>query len=95
MNRTQRHTKRFLSTWHIAIESKSILSFIAKIYVFRDLDSAIQSYERCLTINPKNPATYTALGFTYHLKGEFREALNCYHKANFLKHEDPLTEEMI
>ena len=52
-------------------------------------------YERCLTINPKNPSTYTSLGFAYHLKGCFRQALNCYHKANFLKHEDPLTEEMI
>ena len=48
-----------------------------------------------MTINPKNPGTYTALGFSYHMKGDFRQALNCYHKANFLKHEDPLTEEMI
>lgn len=52
-------------------------------------------YEKCLTINPKNASTYTSLGFAHHLKGEFRIALNCYHKAHFLKHEDQLTEELI
>ncbi len=52
-------------------------------------------YEKCLTINPKNASTYTSLGFAHHLKGEFRTALNCYHKAHFLKHEDQLTEELI
>ena len=44
---------------------------------------------------PGGAATFTALGFAYHLRGEFRTALNCYHKAHFLKHEDPLTEELI
>ena len=52
-------------------------------------------YEKCLTINPKNASTYTSLGFAHHLKGEFRTALNCYHKAHFLRHEDQLTEELI
>ena len=65
------------------------------IFPYRDLDSAVILYEKCLTINPKNAATFTALGFAYHLRGEFRTALNCYHKAHFLKHEDPLTEELI
>lgn len=62
---------------------------------FRDLDSAIELYEKCLTINPKNPATHTALGYAYHLKGEFRLALNCYHKASFLKNDDSLIEELV
>lgn len=55
---------------------------------YREFDDAIQLYEKCLTINPKNPSTFLALGFTYHLKCEFRSALNCYHKANFLKNDD-------
>jgi anaphase-promoting complex subunit 6 len=59
------------------------------------MDSAVVLYEKCLTINPKNAATYTALGFAHHLKGEFRTALNYYHKAHFLRHEDPMTEELI
>ena len=59
------------------------------------MDSAIELYEKCLTLNPKNPSTYTSLGYAYHLKGEFRQALNCYHKASFLKNEDPLTEELV
>lgn len=36
-----------------------------------------------------------ALGFTYHLKCEFRQALNCYHKASFLKNEDNQIEELV
>ena len=48
-----------------------------------------------MTINPKNPATYTALGYANHLKGNFREALNCYHKASFLKNDDSLIEELV
>ena len=59
------------------------------------MDSAIELYEKCLTINPKNPSTYTSLGFAYHLKGEFKSALNYYHKASFLKNEDSLTEELV
>ena len=65
------------------------------LYQFRDLDSAVLLYEKCLTINPKNASTYTALGFAHHMRGEFRTALNYYHKAHFLRHEDPLTEELI
>lgn len=59
------------------------------------MDSAIELYEKCLTINSKNPSTFTSLGFAYHLNGEFRKALNCYHKASFLKNEDSLTEELV
>ena len=59
------------------------------------MDSAIELYEKCLTINPKNPSTYTSLGYAHHLKGEFRNALNYYHKASFLKNEDSLTEELV
>jgi len=61
----------------------------------KDLESAIDLYEKCLTINPKNPATHTSLGFAYHLKGDFRNALNCYHKASFLKNEDSLVEDLV
>jgi anaphase-promoting complex subunit 6 len=64
----------------------------------KDLDSAIVLYEKCLTINPKAASTYTSLGFAHHLRGDFRTALNCYHKAHFLRHEgtdQQLTEELI
>jgi len=65
------------------------------ISFYRDYDAAISLYEKCLSLNPKSPSTYTSLGFAYHLKGDFKQALNCYHKASFLKNEDPLTEELV
>ena len=65
------------------------------IIFFRDLESAIELYEKCLTINPKNASTYLSLGFSYHLKEQFREALNCYHKASFLKNDETLIEELV
>lgn len=69
--------------------------YVLTYNMYRDLDSAIILYDKCLTINPKNASTYTSLGFAHHLRGDFRTALNFYHKAHFLKHEDALTEELI
>jgi len=61
----------------------------------REHDEAIKSYECSLRINPKSASTYTAIGFTYHLKEDYKQALGCYHKASFLKSDDPLTNELI
>ena len=36
-----------------------------------------------------------ALGYTHHLDSNFKEALNCYHKASFLKNEDNQIEELV
>jgi tetratricopeptide (TPR) repeat protein len=94
-SQTLKLMSQFWLTWHTVTESLSKPFIILYINQNRDLDSAVELYEKCLTINPKNPATYTALGFTYHLKAEFRQALNCYHKASFLKNEDSLNEELV
>jgi anaphase-promoting complex subunit 6 len=63
--------------------------------IFRDFDGAIESYEQCLSIEPKNAQTYLSLGYTYHLKFDLKLALSYYHKAHFLKSEDSLVEELI
>jgi tetratricopeptide (TPR) repeat protein len=59
------------------------------------MDEAIATYERCLTINPKNAQTFLSLGYTYHLKFDLQQALHYYHKAHFLKNDDNLIEELV
>jgi hypothetical protein len=43
----------------------------------------------------RNVSVLSALAFTHHLKGEFTEALDIYHKANFIKSDDTFVIEMI
>jgi len=65
----------------------------------RNFDAAIMWYERALSISPLSASTYTALGFTYQLRGEFQsfmgEAIDCYHKALGLSPEDSFAQEML
>lgn len=61
----------------------------------KDYPAAVQLYEKCLTINPNQAQTYAALGFAHHQIGQVQQALNCYHKANFLSHEDPMIEHLV
>jgi hypothetical protein len=37
----------------------------------------------------------TALAYTLHLRGDYIEALDTYHKANFIKSDDTFVTEMI
>ena len=61
----------------------------------KEMDSAIQAYEKCLTINPKNSQTLMSLGFTYHLMFVLQKALQYYHKAHFLNNEDSLIRSLV
>ena len=61
----------------------------------KDYEKAIEYYENCLSINNKNSSTYASLGYAFHLKKDFRQAMNCYNKANFLKSEDPFIKTLI
>lgn len=58
-------------------------------------DEAIAQYSRALALSPRNPSTYTALGFTYHLMGELDVAIEYYHKSLGLKPEDAFADEML
>ena len=33
----------------------------------KDFKNAILYYEKCVTLNPKNPHTYFSLAYTYHI----------------------------
>jgi len=61
----------------------------------KDFDKSIEYYEDWLSINDKNASTYAALGYAHHLKQDFREAMNCYNKASFLKSDDPFIKTLI
>ena len=61
----------------------------------KELDEAIQLYEKCLTINPKSSQTLMSLGFAYHLRFDLKKALHYYHKAHFLNNEDSLIRHLV
>jgi len=60
-----------------------------------DHEQAVRYYERCLSICPTKSSTYTALGFTKHLQGEYDSAVDCYHKALGLDSEDLFAVQML
>ena len=41
----------------------------------RDFDGAIDAYEAALALRPNDASTYAALGFAWHLKGGFEQAI--------------------
>lgn len=45
------------------------------------LDDAVEMYKRALRCIPNKASTYTALAFAYHLKSDFDNAINYYHKV--------------
>jgi len=47
----------------------------------RDLDGAIESYQRGLQIRPDSYWAWANMGHAYGLKGEHGEAKRCYQKA--------------
>ena len=61
----------------------------------KEMDAAIEAYEKCLTINPKSSQTLLSLGYTYHLKFDLRRALHYYHKAHFLNNDDSLIRTLV
>ena len=61
----------------------------------RDFDNAALWYRAALAINPRVASTYSALGFTLHLKGDLDAAIELYHQSLSLKADDTFTCEML
>ena len=61
----------------------------------RDFDNAAHWYRAALAINPRVASTYSALGFTLHLKGDLDAAIELYHQSLSLKPDDTFTCEML
>ena len=56
---------------------------------------AITAYNRALSVSTRPCTILTAIGFTYHLQGEFNSAIDCYHKALGLNPRDTFTIDML
>ena len=52
-------------------------------------------YRAALAISPRVASTYSALGFTEHLRGNLHEAIELYHQSLSLKADDTFTCEML
>ena len=61
----------------------------------RHFDAALKWYNVALTMNPRFAATYSAIGFTKHLKGDVDAAIELYHQSLSLKPDDSFTCEML
>jgi len=48
-----------------------------------------------MKLDNRNVSVIAALAYTLHLKGDYVQALDIYHKANFIKSDDTFVVEMI
>ena len=52
-------------------------------------------YREALAASPQIASTYSAIGFTYHLKGDLNTAIELYHQSLSLKPDDTFTSGML
>ncbi|KRW98290.1 hypothetical protein PPERSA_01728 [Pseudocohnilembus persalinus] len=75
---------------------ETILSNLAHTHrKLKDWKNAIQTYERCITLNPKNPQTFFSLAYTYHISNQLNKAICYYHKSLHYKHDNPFVLDML
>ena len=58
-------------------------------------DAALRSYQRALSLAPRSPGIFSAIGFTRHLQGYFAVAIDMYHNALSLRPDDTFTADML
>jgi len=58
-------------------------------------DEAILCFEKCLVLCPGKDSSYSALGFTRHIRGDVEGAIEAYHQALGRKPDDPFASEML
>jgi hypothetical protein len=46
-------------------------------------------------MDSRSVSVLSSIAYTYHIKGDYHKALDLYHKANFIKSDDPFVVEMI
>eukprot|EP01102_Stenamoeba_stenopodia_P001135 TRINITY_DN10993_c0_g1_i1.p1 TRINITY_DN10993_c0_g1~~TRINITY_DN10993_c0_g1_i1.p1 ORF type:complete len:605 (+),score=160.42 TRINITY_DN10993_c0_g1_i1:44-1816(+) len=61
----------------------------------RQYKEAVMFYQKALAISPKNPGTYSALGYCHHLEGDLDIAIEYYHRALAIRSDDAFTTEML
>lgn len=58
-------------------------------------DEALESYQQAAKLCPRNAATYTAIGFTYHLQDKLKEAVENYWTALIYDPNDTFAAERL
>ncbi|KAF0694440.1 Aste57867_14695 [Aphanomyces stellatus] len=56
---------------------------------------AVQCYQDALALCPTKASTHFALGFTYHMQGNLKSAIDSYHTALSYDPEDPIAGHML
>ncbi|EGR27540.1 hypothetical protein IMG5_194480 [Ichthyophthirius multifiliis] len=74
----------------------TILNNLAHTYrKMKEYKLAIQSYEKCIQLEPKNYQTYLSLAYTYHISNQLNKAVAYYHKSLYHKHENQFAYDML
>lgn len=64
--------------------NETIFSNLAHTYrKLKDYKNAITFYEKCISLNSKNPYTYFSLAFTCHISNQLNKAICYYHKVYY------------
>ncbi len=61
----------------------------------RKYDEAIHYFQSALRLSPRNASIHSALGFTFHMRGDLEQAIESYHAALAYNSEETLAGEMI
>jgi len=64
------------------VSSLFSLGFTSSLFFYkRRFDDAIEYYLKSYPVSTQKSSVHSSLGFTYHLKGELDNAIECYHKV--------------
>lgn len=75
---------------------ETIYSNLAHTYrKLKDFKNSIKYYEKCITLNPKNPFTYFSLAYTYHISNQLNKAICFYHKSLHFKNDNQFAHDML
>ncbi|KAF0472764.1 ApcC hetero-tetramer Cut9-Hcn1 [Gigaspora margarita] len=60
-----------------------------------ELDNAESYFQKVVSMSPPNANVLTVLGYIYHVKEEFEEAIMYYHEALGICPYDPITHDLL
>ncbi|CAG8714762.1 13957_t:CDS:10, partial [Acaulospora morrowiae] len=60
-----------------------------------ELDAAETYFKKVISMSPPNQSALTALGYIYHVKEDFEEAIMYYHEALGIRPSDPITQDLL
>ncbi|ESN99613.1 hypothetical protein HELRODRAFT_113698 [Helobdella robusta] len=61
----------------------------------KKFQNSIKYHKEALTLLPNNSSTYSALGYTYALSGDYQSSIDCFHKSLAIRKDDAFTTTML